>query len=253
MSFSYLFSVSSSLSKLFDSGKKALEDGDEERAYVFYFRYCEVYLKLIKTIEYKNDKDYANKMVPPERFKIVLEECENLKTSLARRYQEKNSEYQNRSKEIGLEINDKTMNFHKNLLPEKMDVDYAIEATDLITCEELFDSNDNSTNEIDKILAIDIRSSESFEKSHITKLGSIQVINVPDNLLTLGLTGKTLETKLPFGDTLDCFKRRRQYKTIVIVDQHSDEFLQHTPAKILFDCLTRVSLILCYFINTNLI
>ena len=84
--------------RLFDIGKKALEEGDQERAYISYFRYCDLYLKFTKTSQYKDDIVYANKIIPLERCQTLIKEVENLQSSLTIRYQEKNSKFPNTNK-----------------------------------------------------------------------------------------------------------------------------------------------------------
>ena len=93
-----LCSASSTLLKLFEMGKKALEEGDQERAYIFYFRYCDLYIKFTKTSQYKDDIVYANQIIPLERCQTLMKEVENLQSSLSIRYQEKNPKFQNTNK-----------------------------------------------------------------------------------------------------------------------------------------------------------
>ena len=59
--------------KLLTNAKECEINGDQEKAYVLFFKYCELAKTIRKTLEYKKDKLYYDSMVSPKSVKDALD------------------------------------------------------------------------------------------------------------------------------------------------------------------------------------
>ena len=75
--------------KLLTNAKECEINGDQEKAYVLFFKYCELFKAIRKSIEYKKDKVYYDSMVTTKSFKDALDHIESLTIVLKERYDEK--------------------------------------------------------------------------------------------------------------------------------------------------------------------
>ena len=74
--------------KLLSSAKENEINGDQEKAYVLFYKYFELYKAVRKSVEYKKDKIYYDSMVNPKDVKEVIEHLESLNILLKERYDE---------------------------------------------------------------------------------------------------------------------------------------------------------------------
>ena len=75
--------------KLLTNAKECEINGDQEKAYVLFFKYCELAKTIRKTLEYKKDKVYYDSMVSPKSVKDALDHLDSLTMVLNERYEEK--------------------------------------------------------------------------------------------------------------------------------------------------------------------
>jgi ubiquitin carboxyl-terminal hydrolase 8 len=72
--------------KLYQEAEKELVNKDEEKAYVFFMRFLELYKTIKKSPEYSKDKLYFDKMIGTQKIQTALTKCEQLSVSLDKRY-----------------------------------------------------------------------------------------------------------------------------------------------------------------------
>ena len=75
--------------KLLSSANENEVGGDQEKAYVLFFKFIELAKTIRKSREYKKDKVYYDSMVSLQNVKDALEHLESLSIVLKQRYQEK--------------------------------------------------------------------------------------------------------------------------------------------------------------------
>ena len=80
--------------KLLAEAKESETIGDQEKAYIYFFKYCEVTKTIRRTPEYKKDKLYYDCMVSPKSVKDALDDLDKLTNILTERYNEKDMKLQ---------------------------------------------------------------------------------------------------------------------------------------------------------------
>ncbi|XP_054162411.1 ubiquitin carboxyl-terminal hydrolase 8-like [Oppia nitens] len=238
-------SLLNSANKLYSEAKRSHIDGDEERAYILYYRYFQTIKTIKQSNDYKKDEKYYSGLIGLNKLKEVVETLETLVESLVKRYNTLKESLEMRAKEINESnavVNDnlsnKSSDSSKSKSSDTNDSDYpVIDSVSLV--EHLENSSD-----INKILIIDIRSADEFNKSSISikkvkTSADVNVINIPNNLLVAGMTAAKLDQHLPFGSDKDVFSRRRSMTKIIIVDNHSQELIAKTPIYYLIEAIYR--------------
>ena len=236
------------MTKLYEEAKKAQFTGDEERAYILFFRFFATFKSLRESKIYEKDRTFYDNMIGIAKAKGVLDCLNDLTDSLTKRYSALKESQDLRAKEIA-ESNDKPPN-GSNDSSDKYSVlnpklkDISDSSYPVIDCQTLFESFENST-EMTRILIFDTRSAEDYFDSHIAKLKStsdITVANTPQDLLIPGLTVSKVEAMIPLGSIKDAFDRRRQMSKIIIIDRCSQEMVENSPAFYLAEALWKVCL-----------
>merc|ERR1712086_1024020 len=69
--------------------KECETNGDQEKAYVLFFQYCELAKTIRRSLEYKKDKLYYDSMVSSKSVKDALDHLDSLTIVLNERYEEK--------------------------------------------------------------------------------------------------------------------------------------------------------------------
>ena len=77
--------------KLLTNAKENELSGDQEKAYILFYKYFEVSKIIRKSLEYKKDKMYYDGMMNSKELKEVIEHLEALTISLKDRYDEKDA------------------------------------------------------------------------------------------------------------------------------------------------------------------
>ena len=75
--------------KLLTNANECEINGDQEKAYVLFFKYCELAKTIRRSLEYKKDKVYYDSMVSPKSVKDALDHFDSLTILLNERYEEK--------------------------------------------------------------------------------------------------------------------------------------------------------------------
>ena len=75
--------------KLLTNAKECEINGDQEKAYVLFFKYCELAKTIRRSLEYKKDKLYYDSMVSSKSVKDALDHLDSLTIVLNERYEEK--------------------------------------------------------------------------------------------------------------------------------------------------------------------
>ena len=75
--------------KLLTNAKECEINGDQEKAYVLFFKYCELAKTIRRSLEYKKDKLYYDSMVSSKSVKEALDHLDSLTILLNERYEEK--------------------------------------------------------------------------------------------------------------------------------------------------------------------
>lgn len=240
--------IKNSLTTLYEEAKKAQMIGDEERAYILYYRFFSTFKLLRESKLYEKDRTYYDNLIGLTKAKEVIEKLNDLTESLTKRYSALKESQELRAKEIE-ESNEKPTNGSndvpvKNLVLNVKQNQICDNSYPVIDCQTLYESFENST-EMTRILIFDTRSADEYNDSHIAKLKStsdITVANTPQDLLTPGLTATKVESIIPLGSIKDAFYRRRQMSKIIIVDRCSQEMMESSAPFILAEALWKVCL-----------
>jgi len=75
--------------KLLTNAKECEINGDQEKAYVLFFKYCELAKTIRRSLEYKKDKLYYDSMVSSKSVKDAVDHLDSLAIVLNERYEEK--------------------------------------------------------------------------------------------------------------------------------------------------------------------
>ena len=75
--------------KLLTNANECEINGDQEKAYVLFFKYCELAKTIRRSLEYKKDKLYYDSMVSSKSVKEALDHLDSLTILLNERYEEK--------------------------------------------------------------------------------------------------------------------------------------------------------------------
>jgi hypothetical protein len=67
-------------------GFRSLEEGDQEKAYVSFYRLTKILLSLRKKPDFKQHEDYLNKIFPNTKLQSVLDKLDELGAILLNRY-----------------------------------------------------------------------------------------------------------------------------------------------------------------------
>ena len=183
-----------------------LTSGDEEKAYVYFFKYIELVEKIRKNANYKKDPKYFNNMYSIQKnFKKAIETLEALTLSLETRYSEKCSvkisENQKDSVEINVPI--RKLDVNSNIDTAKNGLEIDIPRENLISYRKLHSLfQEKSTT----FLILDTRPVKDYENSKISHPSSI---NIPESCLMPGITAESIGKNLKV-EFRDQWQRRSQ-------------------------------------------
>lgn len=251
-----LHRISKLADQLFINAKTHLDQGDEEQAYFYFYRF----MALMKHVQECDKNKFMTKL--GGRTEQAFKCLETLADRLTKRYDEKQKQYEDRKEQLfnqpitsvpGTSV--KVTTQPKSTEESKMDIvdndsdDYpCIDSVKLMQYIQ-------SLAKVNKILIIDIRSSANFEESSIAanKLfttGEVNIINIPEEDITPGFTCAKL-LKMKFGLALDALERRRSMDRVVIIDEHTHHFEKSSKSILLADALWKVSNILLFVATCN--
>ena len=75
--------------KLLTNAKECEINGDQEKAYVLFFKYCELAKTIRRSLEYNKDRLYYDSIVSSKSVKEALDHLDSLTILLNERYEEK--------------------------------------------------------------------------------------------------------------------------------------------------------------------
>lgn len=257
-----------SLSTLLQGAQDALKNGDEERAYVLFFRYSEMYMKVRNK---QADQKHFDLMYMSD-FKRSIEATEKLTKSLESRYNglatpdgqpplvngvDGNKRYTNGSSNNGLTngaVHDSN-GAKSNVSGDDVQSNGDMVTNNLIKCEELFDFLESDIKKkadcppAPQVLILDCRPANDFEKSKMELTSMLKerkdrvvVVNIADDILQgEGLAFSALSRKLT-PDVVNSLKCRKTVKKVVLLDWRSGELKKNnTSLTSLFNALWKVS------------
>lgn len=214
------------------------------------------------------------------RLKEVMDELDKLSDNLQQRYKEKKESYEKRRSQFFEDSSNRSSPVHNfpgtsvRVVDEassnqKVAIDdedenelsYSImECCELIKCIQ-----SSSSNQINKVLIIDIRSAEDYAYSCImanklhtngqvccwmslsepewlnNRFFQVNFVNIPEHIVAPALSFPALRKQLKLGLAMDAFERRRSMDKVVIMDWKSNHFDEHSKCVILANALWKVS------------
>eukprot|EP00090_Calanus_glacialis_P038312 TRINITY_DN6690_c0_g1_i1.p1 TRINITY_DN6690_c0_g1~~TRINITY_DN6690_c0_g1_i1.p1 ORF type:complete len:1106 (+),score=377.60 TRINITY_DN6690_c0_g1_i1:83-3400(+) len=215
--------------------------GDEEKAYVFFYKYIECVQKINKNPEFKKDAKYFTSMYNIQKnSKKAIVTLEALATSLEKRYDEKNEEKNVAEKIAKLDLDLKSSESKDSKLDINSNIDTPIKngiAKDepkayLISHQKLYSLiNQKSTT----FFILDTRPAADYHNSSMTIPNSL---SVPEMSLRPGTTASSIgkNLKVEFRSQWD---RRTTVDMLILCDWTSSDFLPDKPVTVLRDAITK--------------
>lgn len=215
--------------------------GDEEKAYVFFFKYIECIQKLNKNPEFKKDAKYFHSMYNIQKnSNKAITTLEALTKSLDKRYEKKNEvKTKNITENIAnldLDLKNKdksTLDVNSNIdKPAQNGIEKEGPKDYIVTHQKLYSIiNQKCTS----FFILDTRSAADYTNSYINLPNSL---NVPEIFLRPGTTATTVRKnlKVEFRDQWD---RRTTVDMLILCDWTSSDFLPDKPVTVLRDAITR--------------
>lgn len=185
-------------------------DGDEERSYVLYMKFMGIMAKLTRLPDYQKQKQQVTKILGTnETMRKHLDKLEVLSSSLKARYALKNAE---KAESSPIEIDAAPL--ESSLSTSQLEI------KNVIDCRELFTKMEEQT----KLLIMDCRPEADYELSKMTYK---YTLNVPEPLLTLGMTASKILERLPNESKV--YWNLRETRCIIFVDWSSQRFNRNSP------------------------
>jgi USP8 dimerisation domain/Rhodanese-like domain len=203
-----------SLKKLVEAAEKHKLEGDEEMSYCLYMKYMNLLTKIQKRSDYTKEKTLVGKMVGNnDTISKYLDTLEKLKNSLVERYDNKyppqNVQPLAESTRIPDDFNE---SLSMTAIPK--------ERSETVSCEELY----KMMEEGHKLLIMDCRPESDYEQSKITYH---YTINIPQHILTIGMTASKIQQQLPNESKV--FWELRTSRTLIFMDWSSQRFNRNSP------------------------
>nr|KAF6488350.1 ubiquitin specific peptidase 8 [Rousettus aegyptiacus] len=234
--FSLILSYVQSALKIFKTAEESRLDRDEEKAYVLYMKFVNVYNLIKIRPDFKQDQDYFHSILGLTNIKKAVEEAERLSESLKLRYEEaevrKKLEEKDRQEEEKLQKQKKqeagredggtsAKSSLENVLDSKDktrkingEKNEKNETTEKgsITAKELYAM---MMDENISLIIMDARRMQDYQDSRISNS-----VSVPEEAISPGVTASWIEAKLP-DDSKDMWKKRGNVDYVVLLDWFS--------------------------------
>ncbi|XP_015984098.2 ubiquitin carboxyl-terminal hydrolase 8 isoform X2 [Rousettus aegyptiacus] len=222
--------------KIFKTAEESRLDRDEEKAYVLYMKFVNVYNLIKIRPDFKQDQDYFHSILGLTNIKKAVEEAERLSESLKLRYEEaevrKKLEEKDRQEEEKLQKQKKqeagredggtsAKSSLENVLDSKDktrkingEKNEKNETTEKgsITAKELYAM---MMDENISLIIMDARRMQDYQDSRISNS-----VSVPEEAISPGVTASWIEAKLP-DDSKDMWKKRGNVDYVVLLDWFS--------------------------------
>lgn len=225
----------SSSEKLIKEAVHQSDMGDEERAYVLYMKFVNIYQKIRAHKEYKADKKYWDSMMGDKKtYKIAIEELEVLQKALERRYAAKELD------QVHLKLSKSTItkgdvNGNDDIAADRNEVPDAkepVEQQNIVTAQKLFSLIKEKCT---TFFILDTRSAADYQSSHVSLPTSI---NIPESILIPGTTTRAIAKNLAI-ESRDAWSKRGNKDMLIICDWSSEALEPGKPISVLYDALTK--------------
>jgi len=222
--------------KLIKEATHSSDMGDEEKAYILYMKFLNVYQKIVTHKEYKADKKYWDSMMGDKKaYKNAVEQLEKLDKSLDKRYADKELGEVQKKLLSKPTISKGDVNGNNDIAAdrnEKTEAAKAVEHDHLVTVQKLFSLIKEKCT---TFMILDTRSAEDYHTSHMTIPTSI---NIPESLLTPGATARAIAKNLTI-QSRDAWAKRANKDMLIICDWSSEDFEPGAPISTLNDAITK--------------
>ncbi|GLV45119.1 Ubiquitin specific protease 8 [Carabus blaptoides fortunei] len=199
---------------LFQTGLGHLQDGDEERAYIFFVRFILIYDHLRNL---KEDDGYTKKRLGSE-YNTILDQLEKLKLSLTERY----IDNKNDSKTPPPQIIQPVIDDMKNVT-----INYP---RDYISCSELYGFLLKKAD----IVILDARTSDDYRQS---SMKDPCCVNIPEEIIKSGLSANVLGKDVPNESKSQWDRRWTSVLTVLMDWSSTKETITASKLSILRDIL----------------
>jgi len=213
--------------KVFNKAIETKGKGDEETAYIFFFKYVECVKAIQKHPEYKKDEKYFKSMYNlGKNTKTAINALETLSENLQERYAQKN---EGKNKINGLVENSF---LDENCNNKKKGVGLAVDETveepvkspeknDIITVQKL---NSLIKEKSTTFFILDTRPAQDYKNSYLVHPSSM---NVCESVLTPGITASSISKGLRI-EFRDMWERRDQVDLLIICDWLSTDWTDNS-------------------------
>lgn len=206
------------MKKIVDEAEKCRIQGDEEKSYVLYMKYLSLMTLVQKMPDFQKQKDFVSKSLGSnEAIKKYINHVEELQKSLKARYE---VAYPN-----GVEPATPVVDTVAEVAPEQ-----SPPVQETISCKTLKDMIDSGK----KLLIMDCRSQEHYE---LTGLEYQYTLNVPEEIIKLGMSASKIQEKLP-NESRVYWEMRTKRSYIILVDWYSTRFNRNSTVWHLREILT---------------
>lgn len=199
------FSVMISLKKIIDEAEKFRIQGDEESSYVLYMKYLSLMSLLQKMPDFRRQKDFVCKSLGSnEAITKYLNHVEVLQNSLKARYEAAYPKMIEPATPVVAPVVEAVI----EVASEEQSP--AIETISCKTLKELIEGGE-------KLLIMDCRSQEHYAA---TGLEYQYTLNVPEEIIDLGMSASKIQGKLP-NESRVYWEMRTKRKYIILLDWYS--------------------------------
>jgi hypothetical protein len=216
--------ICNSLLNLFDKGNDFLKLDDDEKAYICLMRFVEGVLKLRQSKFYKEDKSYVDGFIPSDKVKSAMTKLESLKSDIKARYVEREKKMLDEKK--ALEDKAKKDSNVNTINEASMIMKTSLNSKELI---------EFLNKPLQKILIVDLRSSNEFNSSHLNlslvlndvrkkESFNVDYINIPSELVETVAWKMSESLKKHDVEISKIFESRQSYDYLILFDTNSGKY-----------------------------
>ncbi|XP_017057189.1 ubiquitin carboxyl-terminal hydrolase 8 isoform X1 [Drosophila ficusphila] len=193
--------------KLYMTAEEYRLDGDEELAYITYMKYFNMLTAIRKKSDYASHKTTVRQMLgDTESNRRIMDTLEMIINSLRQRYAQQRQPLE----QIGSELVSNGRAIAES--PTTQPTDFA--RLGLISCQELYRRMQEKS-----VLVMDCRPSADYEASHLTYYCAF---NVPEELITLGMSAGRLQARLSSSGKAS-WASRSVKDSVVLIDWNTKD------------------------------
>ena len=227
--------LAKSASKIYTEATNSFEDGDEEKAYILFYKYVNMYKLVRKSKEYQKDKSYYDLMMTPKNAKFSMEKLEELDKNLTERYDKKQRvlsiedrifDRVDQRQQNGGSASGPPPKENRVKSADQKQHDESSETTLVIEASKLYSLLEQKST---TLLLLDARPSDHYKNSHIKSPSSL---SIPEEIIKPGSTVKVIERNLHV-ESRSQWGRRTKIDQLILFDWSSEEFNEGTPLDVL--------------------